>query len=90
MEDDENWKGFPNLECSDVYTSGFLSSLADMGPSMGGMWVQIFGAMDGEVKDSTPQLDAGPVIKTGYVEKSEDGWVKEFGGTQIAAPYVHD
>jgi hypothetical protein len=54
MEDDENWKGFPNLECSDVYTSGFLSSLADMGPSMGGMWVQIFGAMDGEVKDSTP------------------------------------
>lgn len=53
-----------------VCTSEFSGSLADIDPSMGVMWAQIFGPRDIVVKESNPMLDAEPVVSIEYEETS--------------------
>jgi len=53
-----------------IYTSEFSGSLADIDPSMGVMWAQIFGPRDIVVKESNPRLDAQPVVSKEYEEFS--------------------
>jgi hypothetical protein len=43
-------------------TSELSASLADIDPSMGDMWVHMFGPRDIVVKESNPRLDAEPVV----------------------------
>lgn len=60
-----------------IYTSEFSGSLADIDPSMGVMWEQIFGPSDIVVKESNPRLDAQPVVSIEYEETS---WGRGRGG----------
>jgi hypothetical protein len=63
-------KVYHNPEGSSIYTSEFSGSLADIDPSMGVMWAQIFGPRDIVVKESNPRLDAQPVVAKEYEEFS--------------------
>jgi hypothetical protein len=61
-----------------IYTSEFSVSLVDIDPSMGDIWVQIFGPKDIVVKESTPRLGADPVVHIGREETCWGGILKEW------------